>query len=176
MKTPLDPIVHQYQTQLEASRICANILLNSAEKIDHLGLSAMKDAFTEQYKFCQAMTAAKDPQGLASVQTAFMQPNFEKMFDYYRTLFQLLAETNSAIGKAVEEYLGEVNKNVADTLNTVDNAPLSEATPNVIDFWNAAYRQMANMMNQYTQTAQAELAQNHQAAGNKAKRKIVPAS
>jgi hypothetical protein len=143
-----NPMQDLYQAQLEATRKVANIVLSSAEKMDHLSLSVAKDSMNDQIKYVEALGAVRDPP--------------DAMLNYYRELFKVFSESNTEIGRVAESYLEDMKAAAMKTANGAtrnmgvaasvgETAPAAEA--GILGLWNAGYKQLSKMTEQYLQAA-----------------------
>jgi phasin family protein len=157
-----NPMQDLYQAQLEATRKVANIVLSSAEKMDHLALSAAKDSMNDQIKYVEALGAVRDPNGVQTIQSAFSKQTPDAMLNYYRELFKVFSESNAEIGRIAESYLEDMKAAAMKTANGAarnmdvaasagEAAPAAEA--GILGLWNAGYKQLSKMTEQYLQAA-----------------------
>lgn len=157
-----NPMQDLYQAQLEATRKVANIVLSSAEKMDHLALSAAKDSMNDQIKYVEALGAVRDPNGVQTIQSAFSKQSPDAMLNYYRELFKVFSESNTEIGQVAESYLEDMKAAAMKTANGATRnmdvaASVGEAAPaaeaGILGLWNAGYKQLSKMTEQYLKTA-----------------------
>jgi phasin family protein len=158
-----NPIQDLHQAQLEATRQVANIVLSSAQKMDHLTLSTAKDSMNDQIKYAEALGAVRDPSGVKAVHSAFSKQTPDAMLNYYRELFKVFSESNAEIGKIAESYLEDMKLAAIKTANGATRnmdmaASVSEAAPagaDILGLWNAGYKQLSKMTEQYLKAANA---------------------
>lgn len=159
-----NPMQDLYQAQLEATRKVANIVLSSAEKMDHLALGAAKNSMNDQIKYAEALGAARDPSGVQSIQSAFSKQTPDAMLNYYRELFKLFSESNAEIGRVAEAYLQDMRAAALKTANGAardmsmaatepEVAPVADA--GVLGLWNAGFKQLSAMTERYLHAANA---------------------
>jgi phasin family protein len=157
-----NPMLDLYQAQLEASRNIANIILTNTEKMDHLALSAAKTGVGDQLKYARALGAARDAEGLKTLQSAFAQQSPEAMLGYCRDLFKVFVDTNAEIGKVAESYLEDMKAVAIKTGNgaardmSVASSATEPVTPSVnfLNLWTNAYQQFADLTKQYMRAAE----------------------
>jgi phasin family protein len=156
-----NPLQDLYQAQLEATRKVANIVLSSAEKMDHLSLGVAKDSMNDQIKYVEALGAVRDPNGVQTIQSAFSKQSPEVMLNYYRELFKVFSESNTEIGRIAENYLEDMKAAALKTANGATRNAGVAATANegapvdagILGLWNAGYKQLSKMTEQYLQVA-----------------------
>jgi phasin family protein len=157
-----NPMQDLYQAQLEATRKVANIVLSSAEKMDHLSLNVAKDSMNDQIKYVEALGAVRDPNGVQTIQSAFSKQTPDAMLNYYRELFKVFSESNTEIGRVAESYLEDMKAAAMKTANGAtrnmgvaasvgESAPAAEA--GILGLWNAGYKQLSKMTEQYLKVA-----------------------
>ncbi len=157
-----NPMLDLYQAQLEASRNISNIIMSNTEKMDHLALTAAKSGVGDQLKYAQALGAARDPEGLKTLQSTFAKQTPDAMLSYCRDVFKVFAETNTEIGKVAEEYLEEMKTVAVKTGRGAARAasigaPATEPVApsvNFLNLWTNAYQQFADLTKQYMKVAE----------------------
>jgi phasin family protein len=162
-----NPMLDLYQAQLEASRNIADIILTNTEKMDHLALSAAKTGVGDQVKYARALGAARDPEGLKTLQSAFARQSPDAMLGYCRDLFKVFVDTNAEIGKVAEGYLEDMKAVAIKSGNGAarDMSVASSATEpvgpsvNFLNLWTNAYQQFADLTKQYMKAAEQTSAQ-----------------
>lgn len=157
-----NPMLDLYQAQLEASRNIANIILTNTEKMDHLALTAAKTGVGDQVKYARALGAARDAEGLKTLQSAFAQQSPDAMLGYCRDLFKVFVDTNAEIGKVAESYLEDMKAvaiksgNGAAREMSVASSVTEPVAPSVnfLNLWTNAYQQFADLTKQYMKAAE----------------------
>jgi phasin family protein len=151
-----------YQAQLEASRNISNIIMSNTEKMDHLALTAAKSSVGDQLKYAQALGAARDAEGLKTLQSTFAKQTPDAMLGYCRDVFKVFVDTNTEIGKVAEDYLAEM-KTVAATAGNGASRGIATAASavepvapsvNFLNLWTNAYQQFADLTKQYMKAAE----------------------
>lgn len=154
MPSVLSPIVDLYQTQLEASRRFADVVFSGTEKIDHVVIEATHRAFTEQLNFAQAVASARDPKGVASLQSTFFSRRPESAVNYQKEIMRIFAEIQNEIGRSMQEYAEKFRTNVATNATAPLKVAQEQANDTVFNpmtgmfsVWEQAFKEVASLAN-----------------------------
>jgi phasin family protein len=102
----------------------AGIAATGAEKLMDMQMKIAKAMFADTVKHAKTFVAAKDVQELAEVQTSSVQPSIEKATAYGRSLYSVVAETQTELSKFFEVRFADANKNLTTALDkAVKSAP-----------------------------------------------------
>ncbi|MBI2313449.1 MAG: phasin family protein [Betaproteobacteria bacterium] len=101
---------------VEAAITVANIVLDSAERLLQVQLSAAKSAVADNAKAAKVLAQVKDVQGLAALQSALPEAGVEKVLGYSRSVYEIAAQTQTELAGLVEERVAEFNKGVIAAL------------------------------------------------------------
>jgi phasin family protein len=144
-----------YSNQIEVSQEVASAMFHSVEKAEKLILGAARQQFDEQIKFAQSLAAVRDPQGVATLQKAFFGHSPERAMDYQKQVLQIVMETNSAIGHALESYMRGVKEGANGLTQAGHGAAASSGNGNpasagnaFFPMWEAAFKEFAKNANQ----------------------------
>lgn len=154
MPNVLNPIVDMYRTQLEASRRFADVMFSGTEKIDRVVIEATHHAFTEQLNFAQAVASARDPKGVANVQSTFFSRRPESTVTYQKEIMRIFAEIQNEIGRSMQEYAEKLGTNVANNAAAPLKVAQEQATDTVFNpmtgmfsVWESAFKEVASLAN-----------------------------
>lgn len=154
MPNVLNPIVDMYRTQLEASRRFADVMFSGTEKIDRVVIEATHHAFTEQLNFAQAVASARDPKGVANVQSTFFSRRPESTVTYQKEIMRIFAEIQNEIGRSMQEYAEKLGTNVANNATAPLKVAQEQATDTVFNpmtgmfsVWESAFKEVASLAN-----------------------------
>lgn len=156
-----NPMFDLYQAQLEALRNLADVVLSNTEKMDHLALNAAKSGVGDQLKYAQALGAARDADGLKTLQSTFTNQAPDAILNFYRDVFKVFVDSNTEIGKVAESYLEDIkavdlktgnnatrNMSIASSNNAVDGDTVTP-TVNFLNLWTKSYQRFADLTKQY---------------------------
>jgi phasin family protein len=156
-----NPLLDMYQAQLEASRHIADVILTNTEKLDHLMFSTARVGVADQFKYAQSLGAARDADGVKTLQSAFNAHAPDTLMNYYRDVFKVFADANAEVGKAAETFLEDMKSaaitagdGAARELSGVAG-PIALTGPNAnfVNLWTSAYQQFADITKQYMESA-----------------------
>jgi hypothetical protein len=170
----LNPIVDMYQTQLEASRQFADAMFSGTEKIDRVIIDATHRAVSDQLRFAQALAAARDPKGLASLQPSLLNRP-ESAVNYQKELMRVFAEMQNDLGKSVQQYVEQLTTRTANNatkpLETVQehtkDAMFNPMT-GMFSVWESAFKEVAALANKNMVAARSTFENAANAAGSAA--------
>jgi len=115
----------------------------AVEELFELNLKTLRAASADALKQIKALSAAKDVQELASLQTSFAQANAEKVFGYGQAVHGWSSEAQSEISKLIEAQIAEINKNLAAALDKA-----AKSAPSGSEFAFAAVKSAMTATNQ----------------------------
>jgi phasin family protein len=99
-------------------------LMEQAEKMTRLQFDAGLESAREAMTATQAFFEVKDAAGLASWQTAYLQPNLERASDTARQQYGVLVETRGLLADALKQSATEATRQVQENIDRlVEGAP-----------------------------------------------------
>lgn len=99
MQANTHPILDSYQQQIDASRHIAEVVFDGADRMEHLLIDTARKAFDERMKFYQTLAAARDPQGIAALQSEFLSHTPEKLLKVQQEVMKIVTESQAQISK-----------------------------------------------------------------------------
>ena len=152
-----------HQANLNAAADLGKSAMQGFERVLELNLAAGKAAVNESFATAQALLSAKTPQDLLAIQTALVQPAFEKSVSYGRHLYEIASSSSAEFTQALEAKVAEgqaTAKNVIEA--NLKNAPAgSEAAVaafrTAFDASQAAAATLQKAAKQATESTQANL-------------------
>jgi phasin family protein len=155
MQNPTTSMMQSYQHQIDASRHIAEAVFDGTDRIEHLMIDTTRKAFDEQMKFYQALAAARDPQGVAALQSAFFSHTPEQMTKVQQELMKIVADAQQQITSTMEQYKAGLNGGVSLPINEAmtafnqpsNGAPASNALTGVYSMWDKAFKESFAMAN-----------------------------
>jgi phasin family protein len=155
MQNPATSMMQSYQHQIDASRHIAEAVFDGTDRIEHLMIESAKKAFDEQMKFYQALAAARDPQGLAALQSAFFSHTPEQMSKVQQELVKIVADAQHQIASTMEQYKAGLNGNMQSSMGDAmsafsqssNDAPATNALTSVYSMWDKAFKESFAMAN-----------------------------
>ena len=146
---------------VEALLGLANSQYAAFERWSTLNLNATKAAFEDSMNHAKALLGAKDAQEFINLNAAAAQPALEKAIAYSRSVYEVAAQSQAELTKAVESQAAELNKNVVGFLDKVSkNAPAGSdvavaAVKSALAAANTAYDSFTKVAKQATEIAEA---------------------
>ena len=139
----------------------ANSQFAAFERWSTLNMNATKAAFEDTMSHAKALLGAKDVQEFINLNAAAAQPALEKAIAYSRSVYEVAAQSQAELTKAVEAQAAELNKNVVSFLDKVSkNAPAGSdvavaAVKQALAAANSAYDSFTKVAKQATEIAEA---------------------
>ena len=146
---------------VEALLGLANSQFAAFERWYNLNLNASKSAFEDGVNHAKALLGAKDVQEFINLNAAAAQPALEKAIAYSRSVYEVAAQSQAELTKAIEAQAAEVNRNVVGFLDKVSkNAPAGSdvavaAVKSALAAANSAYDSFTQVAKQATEIAEA---------------------
>jgi phasin family protein len=110
------------KSAFETSMNAARTAFDSIERLTALNLNTSRTFVEDGTAAIRAALVVKTPKELVTLQTSFAQPTAEKAVAYYRSVFEILAQTLEEAMKPFEIQFAEVNKTVAVALEKAAKA------------------------------------------------------
>ena len=154
----------------------AGIAAAGAEKLLDLQMKIAKSFFADTVKHAKSVVAAKDVQELTEIQTSNAQPSGEKAAAYGRSLYSVVAETQTELSKFFEVRFADVNKNLTTALDkAVKSAPAGSdvavaAMKSALAAGNQAYDAFSKASKQVAEATEATMSA---ASGSVTKKKAA---
>jgi phasin family protein len=141
----------------------AGIAAAGAEKLLDVQMKIAKAIFADTVKHAKTVVAAKDIQELTEIQTTVVQPSAEKAAAYGRSIYSVVAETQSEMSKFFEVRFADVNKNLTTALDkAMKSAPAGSdvavaAVKSAMAAANQAYDAFSKATKQVTEATEASI-------------------
>jgi phasin family protein len=159
----------------------ANSQFAAFERWSALNMNATRAAFEDSMNHAKALLGAKDVQEFINVNAAAAQPALEKAIAYSRSVYEVAAQSQTELTKALEAQASELNKNVVTFLDKVSkNAPAGSdvavaAVKSALAAANSAYDSFTKVAKQATEIAEANFTAVTTAAKETRKKVAAPA-
>lgn len=120
----VEQFVAAQKTQLDTLFGLTGKAFEGVEKLAALNLRSAKTALDEVGSHARAVLAAKDAQELVALHAKLVEPAAEKASTYSRLVYEIAAETNADLSKALEAQWSQAQTKLMDLVDaTVKNAP-----------------------------------------------------
>ena len=141
----------------------AGITAAGVEKLLDVQVKIAKAVFADAVKHAKMVVAAKDVQELTEIQTTSVQPSTEKATSYGRSIYSVVAETQTELSKFFEVHFADVNKNLTAALDkAVKSAPAGSdvavaAVKSALATANQAYDAFSKASKQVAEATEATM-------------------
>ena len=159
-----EPLAPVNKAAVESAISYSKIVFESAEKLLELNFKVAKSALAENARNAKVLAGAKDLQELVALRQSNAQPAVEKMIAYSKAVYEVAAETHSALQSFVDTDAAEAKKNVAALLDkVVQSSPVGSETMQaalkaVMTAADSVYDSMSKAAKQVTEMTQASVA------------------
>lgn len=124
-----NPNIEQLAAAQKANIEVMTALLRTAfsgvERLTAINLAASRDFFNNTVANAQQLMAAKDASEVAKLNSAQAQPGVEKLVDYSRSVYDLVAQMQKDITSVVEAQYSSFTKNASSAVDKATaSAPL----------------------------------------------------
>jgi phasin family protein len=169
MTQPPDQIAAWNQAAYDAAMSYARASLASAEQLLTLNLETARATLDQAAKATRELMASGDPQQLLAVRTRLAQTNMQQAATYAQSVYEIVSQTQSHLGKLFEDQLGKLTREMAASAETlgkgaagteVSSAALKStfaATSAMIESLNQATRQFAELSEATMKAATAQM-------------------
>ena len=141
----------------------AGITAAGVEKLLDVQVKIAKAVFADTVKHAKMVVAAKDVQELTEIQTTSVQPSTEKATAYGRSIYSVVAETQTELNKFFEVRFADANKNLTSALDkAVKSAPAGSdvavaAVKSALATANQAYDAFSKASKQVAEATEATM-------------------
>lgn len=152
-----------HKSAVEISMTTVKTMFDSAERLVVLNLNTARSVLEDGTANLKTLLAAKNPEELIALQTGFAQPAAAKTVAYYRSCYDILAQTLEEVAKPYEVQFAEANKLVAAELEkAAKSAPVGSDTAlavvkSTFAAANSTYDQVTKATRQVAEMAEANL-------------------
>jgi phasin family protein len=169
MTQSTDQIAAWNQAAYEAAMSYARASLASAEQLLKLNLDTARTTLDQAAKATRDLMSASDPQQLMALRTQLAQANMQQAATYAQSVYEIVSQTQSHLGKLFEQQMGRVTREVAASAETLgkgvtgsdaSSAALKStfaATSAVLESLNQATRQFAELSEATMKAATAQM-------------------
>lgn len=105
------------QANIDNAKRFAVVALEGAERLVDLQVKTAKQAIVEGTKNAKLVMGVKDLQDLAALRNLVAEPAAEKVLAYYRSVYEVMTQTQGEVSKLVEEVVSDFNKTVVAAMD-----------------------------------------------------------
>lgn len=118
MSTPnTEQLIAAQKANIEVMTALMRTAFSGVERLTAINLAASRDFFNNTVANAQQLMAAKDPSEIAKLNTAQAQPGMEKLVDYSRSVYDLVAQMQKDITSVVEAQYSTFTKNATSAVD-----------------------------------------------------------
>lgn len=164
MATPVETLSATNRNLFETSLDVARTLFDSVERLTVLNLNTARSLFTDGTGAVRGALAARSPQDLIAVQTSIARPAADKVLAYYRSAYEIAAQTLEEAMKPFEIQLSEAQRTFGQALeNAAKSAPAGSevalaAVRSALATANSAYDKVNKAARQAVELAETNVA------------------
>jgi phasin family protein len=162
MQASANPMLDVQRRQIDTSRQMAEVVFDGTDRIEHLMLETTRKAFDEQMKFLQALTAVRDPQGFAALQSTFFSRTPDQMVKVQQELMRIVSEAQEQLQGTMGEYAAAFNTAgmpmslpTSMTQDSASSLSGNGAMTNMYAVWDKAFKDVVAMANRTVEAVQS---------------------
>lgn len=178
----IEQLAAAQKANLEVMTALLRTAFSGVERLTAINLAASRDFFNNTVANAQQLMAAKDASELAKLNSAQTQPGVEKLVDYSRSVYDLVAQMQKDITSVVEAQYSSFTKNAASAVDKATaSAPVggdvfAATMKSMLGASTKAFDSMSSMAKQLSDIAEANLQIAAKTATGKTTAKPAPAS
>lgn len=159
----LEQLANSQKANAEVMMALVRTAFNGMEQLAALNLAAGREFFNASVASTQQLMNVKDPQELAKVNSTLAQPNVDKMMEYSRSIYDLVASMQKELTSVMEAQYSSIAKNASSTIEkSAATAPVggdvfAAAMKQMLQASTKAYDNMSQMAKQMTDIADANV-------------------
>jgi phasin family protein len=151
MTQPTEQLAAWNQAAYEAAMSYARASLASAEQLLTLNLDTARATLDQAAKATRDLMSSNDPQQLMALRTQLAQTNMQQAAAYAQSVYEIVSQTQSHLGKLFEEQMGRLTREMAAGAESLGKgAPGSEVSSAALKSTFAATSAMLESLNQAT--------------------------
>lgn len=173
----LEQFTNAQKANAEVMMALVRSVFNGMEKLAALNLAATREFFNASVTGAQQLTSLKDPQDLAKINASLTQPGVDKMMEYSRNVYDLVAGMQKEVTSVMEAQYSSFNRTASSAIEkTSASAPVggdvfAAAMKQMLQASNKTYDSMTQMAKQMAEVAEANIK-----AASAATNKATPAT
>lgn len=164
MSSPnFEQIASAQKANAEVMTALMRTALNGMERLTALNMAATRDFLNSSMSGTQQMLAAKDASALGKLQGELAQPGMEKLMDYSRSIYDLVADMQKEVTSVMEAQYSAFTKNAntavekAKTATPVGGDVFAAAMQSMLGASTKAFDQMNSIAKQLSSIAEANI-------------------
>ncbi len=136
---------------------------NGVERLTALNIAASRDFFNNSVANTQQLMGAKDAKDVAKLNSELAQPGVEKMVEYSRSVYELVAQMQKEITSVMEAQYSSFTKNASTAVeNAKTSAPVggdvfAATMQSMLGASTKAFDSMTSMAKQLSDIAEANM-------------------
>lgn len=135
---------------------------NGLERLTALNMAASREFFNATVANTQQILAAKDANAVAKLNSDLAQPNVEKLMEYSRSVYDLVAEMQKEVTSVMEAQYSSFQKNAASAVEQAKSAPVggdvfAATMQSMLGASTKAFDQMTSMAKQLADIAETNM-------------------
>ena len=135
---------------------------NGVERLTALNMAATRELFNNSVANSQQLMSAKDAKDLAKLQSELAKPNVDKLMEYSRNVYELVASMQKEVTSVMESQYSSFTKNAASAVEKAKTAPVggdvfAATMQSMLDASTKAFDNMTSMAKQLSDVAEANM-------------------
>ncbi len=164
MNTPnIEQLTAAQKANAEVMTALMRTAFNGLERLTALNMAASREFFNNTVANAQQLLAAKDANAVAKLNSELAQPNVEKLMDYSRSIYDLVAEMQKEVTSVMETQYSSFTKNAASAVEQAKAAApvggdvFAATMQSMLGASTKAFDQMTSMAKQLADIAETNI-------------------
>ncbi|MFZ2268575.1 MAG: phasin family protein [Azonexus sp.] len=159
----IEQLAAAQKANLEVMTALLRTAFSGVERLTAINLAASRDFFNNTVANAQQLMAAKDASEIAKLNSAQAQPGVEKLVDYSRSVYDLVAQMQKDITTVVEAQYSTFTKNASSAVEKATaSAPVggdvfAATMKSMLGASTKAFDNMTSMAKQLSDMAEANI-------------------
>ena len=162
-KPNLEQVAAAQKANAEVMMALLRTAFNGVERLTALNMASSREFFNSTVANAQQLMSAKDPSELAKLNSELAKPNVDKMVDYSRSIYDLVASMQKEVSAVFESQYSSFSKNAASAVEQAKSATpvggevFAATMDSLLSASTKAFDQMTSMAKQLSDIAEANV-------------------
>lgn len=159
----IDQLAAAQKANAEVMMALLRTAFNGVERLTALNMAASREFFNNAVNNTQQLMGAKDPAEVAKLNSQLAKPNVEKLTEYSRSIYDLVAQMQKEVTSVMESQYSSFTKNASSAVDKATaGAPVggdvfAAAMKSMLSASTKAFDNMTSMAKQLSDIAEANM-------------------
>lgn len=158
----LEQLAAAQKANAEVMMALLRTAFNGVERLTTLNMAATREFFNNTVANTQQLLKAKDANEVAKLNSELAKPNVDKLMDYSRSVYDLVAEMQKEVTSVMEAQYSSFTKNASSVVEKAKTAPVggdvfAATMQSMLNASTKAFDNMTSMAKQLSDIAEANI-------------------